>query len=199
MLVTEPGERIAEVMLAAVDGGVNAVQLRWKGRPPTREEASSILEVRERLRGRALLIVNSVVNPLANVLEADGIHFPEDGGPVVSARRVVPSHRLVGKSVHSVESVKRAEQEGVDYLVAGSIFETGSHPGIAPNGLPFLEDVCRAVQIPVIAIGGITPKNARDCLKAGAAGVAVLSGIMRAEDPRAAARAYRQALDSAGA
>src|SRR5262249_31057983 len=127
-----------------------------------------------------------------------GIHLPEGFMTVKEAHRL---HRLrkivVGRSVHSVASAIDAEAEGADYLIAGTIYHSQSHPNVEPQGCGFLEQVCNAVQIPVIAIGGIAPGNVKDCIAAGAAGVAVLSPIMRAENPGEVARAYRDALDSA--
>jgi len=102
----------------------------------------------------------------------------------------------VGRSVHSVEAASEAAAQGADYLVAGTIFASQSHPDRSPAGLGFLRDVCAAVSLPILAIGGVTPQNLKLCLEIGAAGVAVLSPIMRATDPQAAAQTYRAALDS---
>jgi len=74
-------------------------------------------------------------------------------------------------SIHSVEEAKRAEQFGAAFVIAGHIFATQSKPNLPPRGLSFLREVCQSVQIPVFAIGGITHKNAQDCINAGAAGV----------------------------
>jgi thiamine-phosphate diphosphorylase len=101
----------------------------------------------------------------------------------------------IGRSVHSVAAAEGAAADGADYLIAGAIFATGSHPGAAPAGLGFLAEVAAAVGMPVVAIGGITPANAGDCLRAGARGVAVLSALMDAADPGAVAAAYRRAME----
>ncbi len=89
---------------------------------------------------------------------------------------------LIGASVHSVEQAQAACQHGASYLTAGHVFETDCKAGLAPRGLDFLRAVCAAVPIPVYALGGITPENAADCLAAGAAGVAIMSGAMRSLD-----------------
>ena len=85
----------------------------------------------------------------------------------------------LGVSVHSVEQAVRAQQLGADFLIAGHIFPTDCKPGLPPRGLEFLGQVCRAVTIPVYAIGGITPENAPLAVKAGAAGVCIMSGAMK--------------------
>ena len=85
----------------------------------------------------------------------------------------------LGVSVHSVEQAVRAQQLGADFLIAGHIFPTDCKPGLPPRGLEFLGQVCRAVSVPVYAIGGITPENAPLAVKAGAAGVCIMSGTMK--------------------
>lgn len=124
-----------------------------------------------------------------------GVHLPEGRLTVEATRRILSPGDLVGRSVHSVDAACEAAAQGVDYLVAGTIFASQSHPDRPPAGLGFLRDVCAAAPVPVLAIGGVTPQNLKLCLEAGAAGVAVLSPIMRATDPKAAAQAYRVALD----
>ncbi len=110
---------------------------------------------------------------------------------------MIAQHKLVGQSVHSVSEALVSAQSGYEYLVAGTIFASQSHPDGQAQGLDYLRDVCAAVTIPVVAIGGITPDRVAGCIEAGAAGVAVLSPIMRADDPQLIAQDYRQALDSA--
>ncbi len=78
--------------------------------------------------------------------------------------------RLVGRSVHSLESALRAESEGADYVIFGPVWASASHPGFAPAGLPALAEVARALHIPVLAIGGVTEARIAECHAAGAAG-----------------------------
>ncbi len=87
---------------------------------------------------------------------------------------------MVGASVHSVQEAQIACKNGAAYLTAGHVFPTDCKAGLAPRGLDFLREVCASVPIPVYALGGISPQNASDCLQAGAAGVAIMSGAMRA-------------------
>jgi thiamine biosynthesis protein ThiS len=101
---------------------------------------------------------------------------------------------LVGRSVHSAIAAMRAEVEGVDYLIGGTVFETRSHPGKQPEGLRVLTQVASAVKVPVLGIGGITTENAPSVMKAGAAGVAVTSAILAAADTEGAAAALAAAI-----
>lgn len=91
---------------------------------------------------------------------------------------------LVGASVHSVEEAKEAQLLGADYITAGHIFQTDCKKDLAPRGLNFLKEVCKSVNIPVYAIGGINSSNANDAVSAGASGVCVMSGLMTCENVR---------------
>jgi len=125
---------------------------------------------------------------------AGGVHLPEHSISIAEARRQYGANILIGRSIHNIDSALQAEINGANYIVAGTIFASNSHPGETPAGLDFLREVCASVTIPVIAIGGITPQNTPDCLAAGAAGVAVLSPIMRAKDPKRVAEMYCEAM-----
>ena len=127
---------------------------------------------------------------LASQLGVFGVHFPER----CSEKGDDGSFLTKGYSVHSVEAAIEKQKKGADYIIFGHIYPTKSKPGLAPRGLAALKAVTSAVQIPVIAIGGITPQRVPECLQAGAAGVAVLSGVYEAEHPERAAKAYKQAL-----
>jgi len=160
MLVTRADPRLPSIVRAAVDGGVNVVQVRGG-------DAETI----RRAAGNARVLVNGVD------------HLPEN-----------VSGRAVGRSVHSVDAALRAEGEGCEYVVAGSVFSTTSHPGGPVGGVQLVRDIAAAVRIPVIAIGGITASNARQCIDAGARGVAVISAIFDAEDPKRAAQDLWKAI-----
>ncbi len=195
MLVTEPVDDLALRVAQAVDGGVDAVQWRDK-RKSVAKRGKVIAALASVTKDRALLIANGDWE--ANVREgARKVHLPEKSLPVGVVKFRIGNGAMVGKSVHSVAAAVQAQSAGADYLIAGTIFASSSHSESAPAGLDFLREVCAAVQIPVLAIGGVTPENTAECLEAGAAGVAVLSPIMQAANPRAVAQAYRVALDAA--
>jgi thiamine-phosphate diphosphorylase len=197
MLVTAAvggDDELVRTVTAAVDGGVDLVQLRDKQATP---EALSRMAERlyDAIRGRALLVVNRPTLAGGGA-PAAGVHLPENGPSVAEVRRRLGEPAIVGRSVHSLAAAVAAEAEGADYLVAGTVFASPSHPGVPPAGLEYLREICTRVSIPVLAIGGVTPETAGDCLRAGAAGVAVLSPLMRAADPHRVAAAYRHALDA---
>src|SRR3990170_248015 len=94
---------------------------------------------------------------------ADAVQLPEDAPPVRRPRQGF----LVGRSIHSPEAARRAEAEGADYLVAGPVYETRSHPGREPAGLALIEQVTQIVRIPVLAIGGVTAGRAEVAVRPG--------------------------------
>lgn len=110
--------------------------------------------------------------------------------PPTKAVRAAFSHLTIGASVHSIEEAVQAEQDGADYLLFGHVFPTASKPGLPAQGLARLAEVARRVQLPVVAIGGITPDRLTDVAAAGAQGAAVQSGIFGAPSPLEAARIY---------
>ena len=89
---------------------------------------------------------------------------------------------VIGASIHSADEAIEAQKLGATYITAGHIFETECKIGVPPRGLDFLKEVCEAVTLPVYAIGGITPDNAKQAFDAGAAGVCVMSGLMKCAD-----------------
>lgn len=195
-LVTDRAARreaaMESAVVAAVQGGVDMVQLRKKDLP-----GRALLEVGQRLKqaisGKALLIINERVD-VALACEADGVQLGEDGLPVAVVRRLLGDQRLIGRSVHSVEAALHAEAEGADFLVVGTIFTTGSHPGAQPAGVGLLSQAAQRVHIPLLGIGGITVHNIDQVMKAGASGAAVISAILAASSPQDAASQLKERI-----
>lgn len=124
------------------------------------------------------LIINSFINA-AKKTGIKKIHLPID---VFEEKRAeLNDFELIGASVHSVQEAKRAEKAGADYVMAGHIFETDCKKGLKPRGLDFLREICRAVNIPVYAIGGINNENQGLAMECGATDVCVMSGAMTGE------------------
>ena len=196
MLVTDrallgsSGDRLIDAVAAAVEGGVNAVQLREKDLAPA-ELLRLAGQLRAAIGGSTLLIVNGNADVACDA-QVDGLHLPADA-PFARPDGVP----LVGRSVHSVDAAVRAEREGADYLIAGPIYETPSHPGVPAAGVRLISGAVAAVSVPVVAIGGIRAARVQGVLSAGAGGVAVISAVLGAESPREAASALREALEVA--
>ncbi len=192
---TAAGDRaVVDVVQAAIGGGATVVQLRDKD-ASTREmiELGRALHAATQAGG-VPLIVNDRLD-VALAIEAEGAHVGVDDMPVPLARRLLGPGRLLGYSPDTLERARWAQREGADYLGIGDVFGTPTKPDAGkPIGLDGLAAVVGAVSIPVVAIGGITAENAAAAVRAGAAGVAVISAVMRAEDPGAAARQLREAV-----
>jgi thiamine-phosphate pyrophosphorylase len=140
--------------------------------------AEQVLSLCQRYQVTCLLHTHLDV---AQRLGCPSIHLPLS--ELRNQKSQLESFSIVGASVHSLSEAIEAEKLGATYLVAGHIFATNSKKGLAPRGLHFLHGICRAVRIPVYAIGGITPHNANKALHMGAKGVCIMSGLMNCASP----------------
>jgi thiamine-phosphate pyrophosphorylase len=197
MVVTDPdcgpGRGVLDVVHAALRGGAPAIQLRMKD-ASAREmaDAARALLAETRSAG-ALLFINDRVD-VALAVGADGAHVGQDDLPADQARRIAPPGFLIGVSAETTELALRAERDGADYVGVGPVYATGSKADAGDAvGAGRIAEVAGTVRIPVVGIGGITIGNAPPVLHAGAAGVAVISAVMRAADPKAAVRALLRA------
>jgi|SRR5882672_812760 len=121
----------------------------------------------------AIPVVISSRSDIALSTGAAGVNLPEKDIDVAGARQLL-GERLVGRSVHSLDSALQAEREGADYVIFGPIWPSASHPTSSPVGVEALAEVSRALHIPVIAIGGVTEDRIAECHAAGAAGYAAI-------------------------
>lgn len=146
------------------------------------------LELKELCRTYAVpLIINDDVE-LALEIGADGVHVGQEDLEAGRARALLGPDKLLGVSAHSVEEALRAQAAGADYLGAGAVFPTGTKDDVSVLPYERLKDICAAVDIPVVAIGGIGEHNILQLAGSGVAGVAVVSAIYAQPDVRAAAR-----------
>jgi Thiamine monophosphate synthase len=157
-----------------------SIILREKDLAPAEYEqlAAECLKICDRYN--VPLVINSYID-VARKLKVPHIHLPLE--TFLEHRDELGDFRQTGVSVHSAEEAKSCEDLGADYLIAGHIFPTDCKKEVPPRGLDFLQQVCTAVSIPVFAIGGITQFNVRDVLKAGAAGICIMSQLMTCENP----------------
>ena len=189
------GDRsILDVVRAAIRGGATVIQLREK-EATTREMVElgqALLQITR--EAGVPLIVNDRVD-VALAIDADGVHVGQDDMPAAIARRLIGPDKILGVSAETVEEALAAQRDGADYLGVGDIYGTTTKPDAGPPiGLEGLRRIVEAVTIPCVGIGGITPENAAAVVKAGAAGVAVVSAVMAAPDPEEATRRLRDAV-----
>jgi thiamine-phosphate pyrophosphorylase len=179
---------LPEAVREALEGGVKAVQLREKDLP-VRELLALARDLRNMtIDFGAKLFINDQVDVAVSVA-ADGVQLGRESMPVAAARKVAGPKMLIGVSTHSVEEVLAAQRDGADFVVLGPIYETPSKAAYgAPIGLDPLRMAKRKADIPLFAVGGIKGRNIGHVLWAGAYGVAMISGILGAEDVRKAAK-----------
>ncbi len=182
---------------AAIRGGVTVVQYREKA-ASTRRMIAEARELRQLCRAAGVpFIVNDRID-VALAVDADGVHVGQDDMPAPLARRLIGKGRILGVSAGNVDEARRAEEEGADYIGASPVFATPTKPDApAPMGVEGLRKLAGAVSIPVVAIGGMNAQNARAVMLAGAAGLAVVSAIVGAQDVEATARAIADAVKEA--
>ena len=188
-------DSLARQVQRAVTGGVDLVQLREKALPGG-ELLTLARDLRDVTRGKALLLVNDRVD-VALACGADGVQLAEDGLPPAEARRLLGPGLLIGRSVHSVEGAVRAEVDGADFLVLGTVFPSPSHPTGEVTGPSLVARVRQAVGLPILGIGGITAHNVASVIAAGGQGAAVISAIIGTPDPTHAAAELREAMVAA--
>ncbi|GIV77741.1 thiamine phosphate synthase [Litorilinea aerophila] len=173
---------LAAVVADALAGGCRWILVREKDLPRPALTAL-VQEVVALARPYGAWVSVSADAHAAVEAQAHGVHLPW-GQDIQATRQVVGSDRWVGVSAHSLAEAQAAAAAGADYVTLSPIFPTESKPGYGPAlGLSELHRVSQAVPVPVIALAGITPQNAAACLRAGAAGVAVMGTVMRAADP----------------
>jgi thiamine-phosphate pyrophosphorylase len=181
------GRDEVEVAAAAIRGGARTIQLRDKLR-----SKAELLRTARQLKGLCaekgvLFIVNDHLD-VALAVDADGIHLGQDDLPPAEARRILPITMMIGCSTHSVTEAVKAQADGADYVALGSIYPTTSKEKYKLVGLETLQRTRSEVSVPLVAIGGINPNNAREVMKAGADCVAVISAVLGADDVEKAAR-----------
>ena len=179
--------RLYDDVKAALLGGATLVQLREK-ELSHEEFRSEALEIQKLCREfHVAFIINDDVE-LSREINADGIHVGQSDMEAGNVRELVGPDKILGVSVRTPEEAILAESRGADYLGAGAVFHTGSKSDAVDITHEALKQICESVNIPVVAIGGITQQNIHELAGTGIAGVAVISAIFAAQDIMAASR-----------
>lgn len=174
----------------AIQGGARLIQYRDKSQDRQRREQQARALVALCHAQQVPLIVNDDV-ALAEVCGADGVHLGQDDATLAEARRRLGAKAIIGVSCYN--SFERAEQAvagDADYIAFGRFFASHTKPGAVSADLDLLRETKARLNIPLAAIGGITPVNGDMLIEAGADMLAVVQGVFGAPDPRAAARSY---------
>jgi thiamine-phosphate pyrophosphorylase len=189
---------LPQIVAAALAAGCLWVSLREKDLPPDEQIllARSLLPLAH-ANGAKLMLHGEA--QLAKDAGADGVHLPS-GSDLAAARALIGRDKLLGVSIHTVTEAEAIDPVQVDYVLAGPAFETASKPGYGPEiGRKGLAEIARTARVPVLAIGGINAARVGEVVAAGATGVAVMGGVMRANDPAREVAALIATLEGARA
>lgn len=185
------GKTLREQVEDALKGGTTFVQLREKELDDDSflEEAAALQTLCRQYR--VPFVINDRVD-LAIRCDADGVHVGQSDMTAKNVRELIGSDKILGVSAQTVEQAIRAKEQGADYLGVGAVFQTSTKPDAADVSLETLREICGAVQIPVVAIGGIDASNVTRLAGSGIAGIAVVSALFAKPDIREAAVRLRK-------
>lgn len=181
------GDTLYNQVEKALKGGATFIQLREKNLSNTEflEEAKEIKQLCAKYN--VPFVINDNVE-IAKEIDADGVHVGQDDMEALDVRAVLGKDKIIGVSAHSVEEALLAQEHGADYLGVGAVFHTGTKSDATDLSRETLKAICDAVDIPVIAIGGISADNVLELSGNGLCGIAVISAIFAQKDIEAAAR-----------
>ncbi|WP_295725819.1 thiamine phosphate synthase [uncultured Methanobrevibacter sp.] len=182
---SENEEKFLKTIQEAILGGVSVVQIREKT-AETLEFYNLALKVKEiTAKYNVPLIINDRVD-VALAIDADGVHVGQSDMPCDITRKLIGENKILGVSAATIEEAKKAEKDGADYIGTGAIFPTATKDDAPSVTKKDLTDIANSINIPVVAIGGITIENAKELKDTGIAGLSVVSAIMSAENPKKA-------------
>ena len=176
---------------SAIEGGATFIQLREKNL----DEADFLSEAKEIQKLCREYKVPFVINDdveIAAQIDADGVHVGQSDMEAGDVRKRLGPDKIIGVSAQTVEQALKAQEHGADYLGVGAVFPTGSKADATEVSHQTLKEICEAVDIPVIAIGGITKENVSELKESGICGIAVISAIFAQKDIRKAATELKQ-------
>lgn len=184
------GRPLLECVEAALKGGVTLVQYRLKN-------GDGGVMYAEALKLKALcdkysvpLIINDRLD-IAMAVGAAGVHLGQDDLPCSVARRILGHDYVIGVSAHNPQEAVKAVEDGADYLGCGAVFGSATKNNVSELGLQSLEAIRRAVNVPMVGIGGVTSSNYALVRQTGADGAAIISGILSADDIEAEVRKFK--------
>ena len=198
-LVTDHRDKTDEEFLnfieEAIKGGTSIVQLREKT-ASTKDFYKLALKVKEiTSKYDVPLLINDRID-IALAIDSDGVHIGQDDMPADIAREIIGDDKILGVSASTVEEAKKAQMDGADYIGSGAVFPTSTKDDADSVSKPQLKEIVDSIDIPVVAIGGITLENANTLKDTGIAGFSVVSAIMSAKDPKEASQKLKEIYHS---
>lgn len=185
------GETLYDQVEKAIKGGVTFIQLREK-KLDQESFLNEAIKIQKLCRKYNIpFVINDNVE-IARKIDADGVHVGQSDMKAKNVRAIFGADKILGVSAQTVEQAILAEKEGADYLGVGAVFPTGSKADAEDVGLDTLKEICSAVNIPVVAIGGIGADNVSKLENSGISGIAVISAIFAAEDIESATKNLKE-------
>ena len=182
---SENEEKFLKTIEEAILGGVSVVQIREKT-AETLEFYNLAIKVKEiTTKYNVPLIINDRVD-VALAIDADGVHVGQSDMPCNITRKLIGENKILGVSAATIGEAKKAENDGADYIGTGAVFPTTTKDDAPHVTKKDLSDIANSINIPVVAIGGITIDNANELKNTGISGLSVVSAIMSANDPKKA-------------
>ena len=188
------GRSLCDDVRKSLEGGATFIQLREKNL----NDADFLKEAKELQKLCREYNVPFVINDnveIAMQMNADGVHVGQEDMNAAEVRTKIGNYKILGVSAQTVEQAIIAEKQGADYLGVGAVFSTGSKDDADSVSIETLEQICSAVSIPVIAIGGITKENVSELSGSGICGIAVISAIFAQVDIKAAAHELKEKVE----
>ena len=184
-----------KVIEEAINGGTTIVQLREKT-ASTKDFYQLALKVKEiTSRHDVPLLINDRID-IAIAVDSDGVHIGQDDMPAEIARKIIGEDKILGVSASTVAEAKKAEEDGADYIGSGAVFPTSTKDDADSVSIEDLKEIVSSIDIPVVAIGGITLENASLLNDTGIAGFSVVSAIMSADNPKEASQKLKEIYQS---
>ena len=184
-------EEFLNIIEEAIKCGTTVVQLREKT-ASTKEFYDLALRVKEiTSRYGVPLLINDRID-IALAVDSEGVHIGQDDMPADIAREIIGEDKILGVSASTVEEAKKAEKDSADYIGSGAVFPTATKDDADSVSKEELKEIVDSIDIPVVAIGGITVENANTLKGSGIAGFSVVSAIMSAEDPKEASKKLKE-------
>ena len=176
-------EKFLNTIEEAIKGGVTVVQIREKT-AETLDFYNLALKVKEiTSKYEVPLIINDRVD-VALAIDADGVHIGQSDMPCDVTRKLIGADKILGVSAATIEEAKKAQNDGADYIGTGAVFPTSTKDDAPKITKQDLKEIVESIEIPVVAIGGITKDNAPELIDTGIAGLSVVSAIMSSDNPK---------------
>ena len=194
-LVTDSRDKTEEEFLViieeAIKGGTSIVQLREKT-ASTKDFYELALKVKEiTSRYDVPLLINDRID-IALAIDSEGVHIGQDDMPADIARAIIGDEKILGVSASTVDEAVKAQKDGADYIGSGAVFPTSTKDDADSVSKDELKEIVNSIDIPVVAIGGITLENAQELKDTGISGFSVVSAIMSAKNPQVASKKLKE-------